>query len=183
MLFSCCSSAGERPSTMSLCNVHRTWGPTGRLSGRSGRCALGSMARQRRFVWLCVGQLAPNQPAVSVQPLLHGGARRRHDRNRVAKDSAGRKLEPLVEFWRIAEADDIWKALPVELPTLPLVRLIISFARSRASTFAGTRLGTRFSSGLRHQSQNVPLGVSVPDGCGSASIGLTGARPTSAPSV
>jgi hypothetical protein len=38
-------------------------------------------------------RLAPSQFAVSVQPLLRGGAHRRHDRNRVAEDSAGRKLE------------------------------------------------------------------------------------------
>ncbi len=95
---------------MSLCNVRGQMAQVAARSGSRGKtlqvaveCGPGavSVARGR--------QLAPSRLAVSFGPLLHGEARRGHDRNRVTQDSARRKLQPLMWGRRIAEPNNIGK--------------------------------------------------------------------------
>ena len=98
-----------------------------------------------------VCQLAASKPAIPFGPLLHGEAGRWQDRNRMAQDSARRELQPFMRGRRIAEPNDMGKPVAaVGPPGVVWVRLIISAAISRASTFAEARLGTGLIPGLRH---------------------------------
>jgi hypothetical protein len=101
----------QQRTSMSLCNVHPRVGPVAACLAEAEDIASYVNCAPTAVCVAVEGQLAPSQFAISVQPLLHGGARRRHDRNRVAEDLAGRKLEAFMGRRRIAEADDIWKGV------------------------------------------------------------------------
>ena len=43
----------------------------------------------------------------AFDPLAHGRARRRHDRNR--QNTTCRELQSFMRFWRVTEADNVWE--------------------------------------------------------------------------
>jgi hypothetical protein len=45
--------------------------------------------------------------AIAFDPLAHGRARRRHDRNR--QNTTCRELQSFMRFWRVTEADNVWE--------------------------------------------------------------------------
>ena len=45
--------------------------------------------------------------AIAFDPLAHGRARRRHNRNR--QNATCRELQSFMRFWRVTEADNVWE--------------------------------------------------------------------------